>query len=483
MSLNLDGEVLTSPTLKQTLVFVVLTILVLTAFWQRQDAFIHSPAFTIDEVVYYRMGMQVKENWRDYHTIPYANELSARGRSLPQYFFQPLYKHPPVFTFLIALSLKLFKPIPLSGAYVSILFGVLMIPLTYCLGRLVFDWKISLTAAFLVFLDPVSIMSSQKIWPDTTLAFFMVLTLFFFVLALRKEKLYYFLPSGLSLGVAVLVKYPGILPLAAILLFVSIYRADLFKTRIFWLSFFGLPFVLLFPWGWWNLKVYGLASVARHAEINAFLKNVFGPSVPLIIILGAGVWYLLHKRFSAASAKNQRYHPTTQRKKLGLWMRFLVLIMLAVFFADSVIASLRFEHIPLCSWSMGYFKHHPWYFYISRLTEYSFLYFLGFAYLFTYHPSEPTHLRSGLRLFLLVVVLFFSAWGNYQSRYILAAIPVLALFGIRYWVEVFVCLRDCQRPWLAVPAWLIWMGLLIMLVARTFHINLWLSYTNNMCYF
>ena len=70
----------------------------------------NSQSRSIDEIVYYRMAKQiVHQGFSGYNSIPYGRELAETGRVLPQYFFEPLFKHPPLFTLLIAFSMKLFR--------------------------------------------------------------------------------------------------------------------------------------------------------------------------------------------------------------------------------------------------------------------------------------------------------------------------------------------------------------------------------------
>lgn len=63
-------------------------------------------------------------------------------------------------------------------------------------------------AAILYAMDPVS-ACSQKIWPDTSLAFFMVLSVYLFLLAKKNNNAIVYILSGIAGGIAVNIKYPG----------------------------------------------------------------------------------------------------------------------------------------------------------------------------------------------------------------------------------------------------------------------------------
>ena len=97
-----------SQTGKNVLIVLILSALTLCAFLTRLENVKKSKLISIDEMVYYRMGAQLKNDIFNYNTIPYANDLSKQGRDLPEYFFDPLFKYPPLFSLLIMESINLF---------------------------------------------------------------------------------------------------------------------------------------------------------------------------------------------------------------------------------------------------------------------------------------------------------------------------------------------------------------------------------------
>jgi len=153
-----------SESVQKASIFLMLGLLTVSAFFMRLENFKRSDLRSIDEIVYYRMAKQVlDEGLSGYHTIPYGEYLAATGRSLPDYFSKPLFKHPPLFTFMAVKSMELFGKSLVSAGYVSLIFGVLLIPLTYFLGALLFDRKVGIGSALFMWIEPVSIMTSQKV--------------------------------------------------------------------------------------------------------------------------------------------------------------------------------------------------------------------------------------------------------------------------------------------------------------------------------
>ncbi|OGX39660.1 MAG: hypothetical protein A3D87_00900 [Omnitrophica WOR_2 bacterium RIFCSPHIGHO2_02_FULL_50_17] len=470
-------------TVKKIGVTVFLGLLTISAFLIRLENFKNSPARSIDEIVYYRMGKQIlQEGISGYNTIPYGREMAATGRPLPPYFFEPLFKHPPLFTFLITLSMKIFGPLLVSAEYISLLFGVFLIPLVYILGALLFNRRIGLLSAFFLWIDPVTIICSQKVWMETTVAFFTLLSAVFFAKGIKSNSDWFFILSGLSSGLAVNTKYPGILITVAFVFYASFYDKDLFCNRKFQISL-ALPFFSLLPWMYWNYRVYGLKSIPQHEEINALFK-IFPAKWTLVflvgIILTAVLW--LKERFShqgnAARPATEPLPPSSLKK-----ISILFLLFLGIFLRDNLLHSLQFNHLPFVSWAGGViYAGGSSLFYIGRLIEYSFLYALAFIALLIYrsgHDPEVALLRSSA----FIILIFYIMWGNYQSRYILAAIPFLVILGVHFWTENFEKARSLKSRLVYVLGAGGWTAVMIYTVAKTYAIDLLLSYPNDMCYF
>jgi asparagine N-glycosylation enzyme membrane subunit Stt3 len=152
--------------IKPFVVYAVLFFLVLSGFYIRINNYRKSTTRTIDELVFYHLGAQLKNHFPEYHARGFSNlllEIHPEFAPLPEYLTQPLFKHPPLFSALISLALRLFGEHYYSAMYVSAFFGVMMIFLAYWIGTLSFDETTGLAAAFLVWLDPVNIISAENL--------------------------------------------------------------------------------------------------------------------------------------------------------------------------------------------------------------------------------------------------------------------------------------------------------------------------------
>jgi 4-amino-4-deoxy-L-arabinose transferase-like glycosyltransferase len=218
---------------KSNSIYAALIAVFFLSLFLRYYGFLKPHGLTFDEGLYSELiAEQLKEDPANYSTQEAYQIHTAKGENLPQYLDRPLFKHPPVYCYLIALNYKLFGSSHLAAVSVSIITGCLMVLIVFFLGKALYDDRVGLLAAFFLCIDPVHWVCSERIWMETTLGFFMLLAVFLFALG-RKQK--YYLPfCGISIGLAMLTKYPGILPLFIIISFVTLVERPMLKQKWFW---------------------------------------------------------------------------------------------------------------------------------------------------------------------------------------------------------------------------------------------------------
>ncbi|HLF18223.1 MAG TPA: glycosyltransferase family 39 protein [Candidatus Omnitrophota bacterium] len=430
------------------------------------------------------MGYQMTKNPWDYNTIPYGMELASRGRELPAYFFQTLYQHPPLFTILLSLSMRMFGPSDIGAALVPLFFGVLLIPLTYFLGRLVSDWRIGLVSAFLLWMDPINIICSQKIWMSTPVAFFHLLSSSCFIYGLIKEKPHYFIFSGIASGLGTVTVYTGVLPVITHAIFAVCYKRELFRVRPFIIGLF-IPVLFLIPWMIWNAQVYGLNDIiGTFFKIFPHALTVINSVKPygLPIIFGLLFYFVFRKRLKEILGAQDKITPIFVEKlqrllPIALFGLFIIAI------SRALINSFHLDYMPGTSWgNFGFRDGYRGLFYFAQLLKFSLIYLLSFAALFLYgHSGNKGALF--IRLSAAVTLLFFVIWGNYQSRYILPALPFLIVLAAIVLYDLMDHLNRFQHfiPRVALKAFLILF--LSFSVCRTIYINLIISFPHQFCYF
>ncbi|MCR4336825.1 MAG: glycosyltransferase family 39 protein, partial [Candidatus Omnitrophica bacterium] len=413
----------------------------------------------------YHLAKNLLGTFPQYHTQEFVESLEKLRPELapyPSYFKDPLFKHPPLFFFFAALSMKILGANYLTVFYVANFFGILIIFAIYFLAKLITHQRsLSLMAAFAVWMDPINIICSQKIWIDTMLSFWQLLAIIFFIHAIQSQKSNHFLWSGFCAGLATLTKYPGILITLGILLYVTFYNRTLFKNKRFIVSLL-LPLLMLSPWLSWNFATYGINFISNIMNVEIGSRGI------LILFYGIGGMLLLVLFLKYMNRQILKY------------FSWLIVGCLSFALLKNLLASLDLTHLPSTSWAGGLFSHENHLFYLGRLLELSPLYI--FALIAMIFPSQNKNLTL-LKVISIVILIFYSWWGDYQSRYILAATPYLILLAIILWKEFLKksfqlkckSLRLCSQSLLIVS--------MLFVFWKTYLINVMISFPNNLCYF
>ena len=427
---------------KELRVYIALIIIFIASIILRYYGFLKPHGLTFDEGLYAELlAEQLKENPFDYSAQEAYRIHTARGERLPEYLDRPLFKHPPLYCYLLAVNYKVFGSSHLAAVSVSILLGSLMVLLVFFLGKALYDSRVGLLAAFFLCIDPVHLVCSEKIWMETTLSFFMLLAIFLFVLGQKEKNC---LPlSGISVGLAMLTKNPGILSLSIIILFVSLVERRLFKEKGFWILCF-LAFLTFLPWIIWNRAVYGDiwgALISVHgviSDVRYSFTNLLGHKGALILVFfGAGLFFTARRNISSFFAGGPADQAEVKRQAIAGAAGFLLFVSALIvvpFLREMAQEAFVWKKNVLVGWSNP-FSGAPWHFYLTRLNELSPLYlfaFLSVFFILGQHKGDKLLLMSS---FLILAAFIFLR--NYQSRYILPAVPFLLILSARCQIWIF----------------------------------------------
>lgn len=283
-------------------------------------------------------------------------DMKKRGRG---YYDNPLYNNSPALPYLLMLSQKTIgkgngyfvssssqkrnkytiKPLKtesifhgqLYAAIVPFFFSLLFVLLTFFLGKQLFGAVPGLIAAFLVAFDPVSMLTSQKLWGDEISGVFVLLSALAFIHAWRKNSFGWGLVSGVAVGIAVLFKQTaGFFMIGLVLFYIWQQRKQLTSLRTT-LKFLTNPVML--AWGvafilttaFWFLKVYEVYGHFIHKHVPgeevqdtfAQMKRsrpatflVFLVGVPYLSPLMVFAWGALSKKLKLKVDENRRWQFT-----------------------------------------------------------------------------------------------------------------------------------------------------------------------------
>ncbi len=111
----------------------------------------------------------------------------------------------------------------------------------------------ALKAAIIFLVIPVTQMGYTITTPDSPLILFWAGSLYFSYNAVMDKKVIDFIYAGIFIGCMMLSKYTSILFVGSLLIYLVLFKRELFLHRGFWLSML-IAFLILSPMLWWNYQ-------------------------------------------------------------------------------------------------------------------------------------------------------------------------------------------------------------------------------------
>ena len=208
-----------------------------------------------DEVILRVLAEKVSENFSDY-----SLQDTAILNQLPRVVYdRPLFHHPPLFIyglilFKVFLGVKFQILLPVFAAALTVL-------VIFAIGKELYDDNAGLIAALIFSVCPIVLHASTKIWIDALLTLFCTLSVYLSILAVKKERVLWYILAGVSFGMAVLSKIsalPILAPIAYLFLKKPLNKKKLINVSCFlifavlvagpWLFIFYKTFGTFFPW-------------------------------------------------------------------------------------------------------------------------------------------------------------------------------------------------------------------------------------------
>lgn len=456
----------------------IIILLMLLGFSLRLQGFYRPHWFTFDERVYTSLSFQLSENPINYTSKPIYNYYTKQGRHLPDYLNKPLFKHPPLFCYLGGVTQKLTNNEFLGSYLPSLFFGLALIPLVFCVASRLFDKQCGILAAFLLTLDPITWLCSEKIWLETIVTFFMFLAFYLLIKATLNEKSKTFFLAGLATGLAMLSKMSGVLILFFALGFIAVYKPALYKKKSLWV-YLATSLIIYSPWIIWNYVVYRNKFVYSFINIHGELSLAFYLKVALVIT-GALILKVVYNYRNKLLPQLQKIN--LQKIKL-LIIPAVLIIFINPYMLKGILNSFNFYYIPKTGWTLGFFCGEPTLFYLRRLIELSPFYLIALLGMFAI--GKLTIKYRVLYLWSFFILGIFIIHGNYQSRYILPATPALLILTAAFIIKIkefitthYEKTRSCQ-----VILFFLFALVILSFFIKTLIINLNISLVNNIAYF
>jgi len=390
---------------------IFLAVIILAAGALRFAGFNSPHGMTWDEEFYVQMGDDLGKDPFNYNCRFFTEIFERSNLAVPEYISEPLFKHPPLFCYMLAAAFKAGGATYETASIIPIAFGLLLVFVSFTLGNYLFGRNTGLAAAILTAIDPINWACSEKIWMETSLAVFMWLAVYFIIKAAveKKYRLYYL--AGIASGLAVLTKYPGFLVIPIGFTIVAIEDRRSFRSPHFWM-WPVITMVMFAPWVAWNISVYGDGIMSKIALLHEVKPHI-------IALSAAGI--------AAALIMTRVFK--TQAARFAIISALLIFVFSRQYVFDGIVNMLNAAYMPLAGWKPGMFQYKPWSFYFRRLIELSPFYVFAFAGILFFAKKG-----SKEKLIIIPVLwslLFFMVWGSYQSRYILFASLGLLVLAAR----------------------------------------------------
>ncbi len=236
----------------------------------------------------------------DFHGISNGRILEAQmilNGPLNLKFLAPV--HPPVHMLFLIIGIKLFGFFPDISRIISLSFGLMTILFAYLYLKQIFNQQIALFSILGISLYSSHIIYSTIGTSETSFHFFLFLGLYILELFRRQRKRYLLFLFGLSVGIAAMCRYEGLLLIPFYMFFLREDKMELIEYTIcalfvpvIWMGFnyfaFGNPlafiqsnnFIVPFQFDW--IRMHGI-------NINFIYKLFFWPK-SLIQTLGLSVF-------------------------------------------------------------------------------------------------------------------------------------------------------------------------------------------------
>lgn len=226
------------------------------------------PHIENDEVIYRTLAEKLTVAPADYsiRNTPIFERLPKSQ------YDHPVFRHPPLFFYLLALIYKLWGAE--SGIFLPLGCAIAIIALCYLISRRLYSEREALLAAAILSLCPLLFLTSTRLWLETPCAALTTLSFYLFIRAYDRRHSVMIAASGFTLGLALLTKYSaaGIIP--AIIVY-ALLRKDTLQcapTIIIFLASMILP---LAPWLAYYHHAMGTFSAAVQFKATRDFLEMF----------------------------------------------------------------------------------------------------------------------------------------------------------------------------------------------------------------
>ncbi len=264
-------------------------------------------------LVFFNLGKNHLLPWDEAIYAQIAKNMVQSGDFIVQRWWpdRVWYEKPPLGMWLIAVSFKLFGISEFTARLSSAIFGIGTVLIVYFFGRRMFNKTVGFISALSLLTTFNFLYYSRASMLDVTSTFFITLSLFLYWLAKNnnRNQIMYWVISGLTVGMSIMVKgVVGFIPFAVIGMFeiyLFLIKKQKLNSRLFlgYFSFFIFSVLVFMPW---HLEMYRRFGAA-------FIDNYLG-------------YHVLDRATSSIEDKGRPFFWYTIVMKVSMRIWFVVLI-------------------------------------------------------------------------------------------------------------------------------------------------------------
>jgi len=218
--------------------------------------------------------------------------------------------HPPLYYFILHYWIALFGTSEVAVRSLSVLFGVLAVPMIYAVGRQLFNEEAGLLSALILALSSFNIWYSQETRMYTLMVLLALLSMYFFTRFLQKTTVAvsvgYFISTTLLLYTHVYGAFVVIAQNVYLLTLLVFWREREFRLK-YWIMLQALLVVFFAPWiGVLISQILrrarwvAIAPPTLHTVLDVFVRYA-GMDVLLVLFIGLSLFSLFeHQKFRGA---------------------------------------------------------------------------------------------------------------------------------------------------------------------------------------
>ena len=213
--------------------------------------------------------------WLDYLESSYQTTPVQwlNGVNMPWWLNLSFHDHPPLFFLVQKIFFNLFGDSLFVSRLPSAIFGILFVYLIYLTSKKLFKKEeVGLVSAFIVAISFAHVSLSRMAMMESVLFFFILLNIYYFLQLLENKK--YWWRFGLTFGLAMLTKYIAVFLIPTYLVYLLIFRRDLFKNSKLYLALI-LAVIIFSP-----VIVYNIYSYKSFGHFDLQLAYVLKQNTP-----------------------------------------------------------------------------------------------------------------------------------------------------------------------------------------------------------